>query len=283
MFHEVCRRSAVMVAHWMRVGFVHGVMNTDNMSILGLTIDFGPYGWLEPFDPGWTPNTTDAGRKRYQFGNQPAVVEWNLARLGEALNPLIGDVDAIKQGLSIFEEVFYRSHSEMTFSKLGLVTPREGDAALTMDLFSLLEQVETDYCIFFRELARLPLDADASDDALLAPLAPAYYDLEGFGASTTRADTLAWLRRYAARVRDEGAGQERVDLMDATNPKYVMRNWIAQLAIDDAEKGDWAKVRELLDVMRSPYTDQPGREEYATRRPEWARHRPGCSMLSCSS
>ena len=125
-FEEICRRTAVMIAEWMRVGFVHGVMNTDNMSILGLTIDYGPYGWLEGYDPRWTPNTTDAEGRRYCYGNQPQIAQWNLVRLANALLPLIDDKAPLEQGLAVFGETFERASSRMLAGKLGLVVARPG-------------------------------------------------------------------------------------------------------------------------------------------------------------
>ena len=154
-FEEICRRTAVLIAEWMRVGFVHGVMNTDNMSILGLTIDYGPYGWLEGFDPRWTPNTTDAEGRRYRYGNQPQIAQWNLVRLANALLPLIEDKAPLEQGLAVFGETLERASSRMLAGKLGLSSlDREGDDKLLGELFELLQQVETDMTLFFRNAGR---------------------------------------------------------------------------------------------------------------------------------
>ena len=141
-FEEICRRTGILIAHWMRVGFVHGVMNTDNMSILGLTIDYGPYGWLEGFDLHWTPNTTDAHGRRYCFGNQPRIAQWNLIRLANALAPLIADEAALEHGLTVFATTYEQTWRSMLADKLGLVAlGHEGDEALLADLFELLQQV----------------------------------------------------------------------------------------------------------------------------------------------
>ncbi len=140
LFEEVCRRTAVLAAHWTRVGFVHGVLNTDNMSILGLTIDYGPYGWLEGYDPTWTPNTTDAGTRRYRYGQQPNVALWNLARLGEALSPLIDTPDDLHRGLDIYRDTFDTAYGAMLRDKLGpRLDPHDGEDPLVSDLFALLE------------------------------------------------------------------------------------------------------------------------------------------------
>ena len=277
---EVIRRTAVMVAHWMRVGFVHGVMNTDNMSILGETIDYGPYGWLEGYDPGWTPNTTDAQGKRYRFGHQHQIAHWNLTRLASAVVPLVGDVEPLQAAVDGFQQVYTDAWTPMLAAKLGLphLEP-ERDGPLAHDLFSALELQEIDMTIFFRRLAQV----SAADDDPLAALTAACYDPNGFTAET-RAALTAWLERYHARLASLGVEDgPRRERMDGANPRYVLRNYLAQLAIDRSEKGDHQGVRDLLEVLRRPYDDQPGREDFDGKRPEWARHRPGCSMLSCSS
>ena len=282
---EVGRRTAEMVVGWMRVGFVHGVMNTDNMSILGLTIDYGPYGWLEDYDPDWTPNTTDAGGRRYRYGHQPRIAYWNLIRLANALVPLVGEAAPLEAALDVYPETLARAQGEMLAAKLGLSELRpDEDESLVEGLFEALSLVETDMTIFYRRLATLSTTSlDAPDDELLEPLTEAYYSPDAVPAAA-RDKTVAWLRRYLRRASEDGTDDAtRRSQMNAVNPKYVLRNYLAQLAIDDAEKGDGAKVLELLDVMRDPYGEQPGREEYSEKRPEWARHRPGCSMLSCSS
>ncbi len=284
-FREVCERTATMVLGWMRVGFVHGVLNTDNMSILGLTIDYGPYGWLESFDPGWTPNTTDAANRRYRYGHQPQIVHWNLLQLANALVRLTDDPAAFEAGLDHFVETYQHGFRSMMAERLGWGAPRDDDEALVSNLFEILVSTETDQVLFFRDLARVPVDAHAAipDDALLAPLADAWYRPEEL-VGDVRAAVVAWLRAWAARVVDGGLGDdERRRRMDAVNPRFVLRNYLAQEAIDLAERGDGSRVIELLDVLRRPYDEQPGREQFSTRRPEWARQRVGCSMLSCSS
>ena len=288
-FQEICRRTGVMIAHWMRVGFVHGVMNTDNMSVLGLTIDYGPYGWLEGYDPHWTPNTTDLPGRRYAYGRQPQIAAWNLARFAAALQPLIGDVQALERGLEVYGETFTRSWRRMLAEKLGLASlDRESDDGLVAELFDVLQQAETDMTLFFRRLARVPIgerDGSAGDStAWIEPFFPVFYDVEDALSEPHRARLLAWLQRYAARVDLEGApATERVARMNRANPKYVLRNYLAQQAIDAAAEGDTSVIERLLRVLRCPYDEQPGNEDLAQRRPEWARNKPGCSALSCSS
>ncbi len=292
-FAEICRRTAVMIAHWMRVGFVHGVMNTDNMSILGLTIDYGPYGWLEGFDPGWTPNTTDAGQKRYRYGNQPRIGMWNVMQLGNAIFDLVGDAAPLQAALDVYGQTFEATWRQMQADKLGLKNlDGQADEQLIEELMSVLQLTETDMTIFYRRLADFEVAGaqERSDQELVSVLRDAYYwpDLV-FEDSKKLARTANWLRQYAARVEVDGGEAGSVDQaarragMNAVNPKYVMRNYLAQVAIDASEKGDHSVVRELLEVMRRPYDEQPAMEHFAEKRPEWARERAGCSMLSCSS
>jgi uncharacterized protein YdiU (UPF0061 family) len=276
-FTQVCERTAVMVAHWMRVGFVHGVMNTDNMSILGLTIDYGPYGWVDNYDPDWTPNTTDAHGRRYRFGWQPKVAYWNLTRLAQALAPLFEDVELLRPGLLRYSDAYTAADRDNVARKLGLAECRDEDVELIKDLHGLLQSAEVDMTLFFRALADVDIDAPS-----LQPLAGAFYDEAKREASEPMFND--WLARYAVRVRaDVLDAPTRRMRMNAANPRYVLRNYLAQQAIDRAEQGDLAGVHELLEVMRRPYDDQPGRDAFAQRRPDWARNRAGCSMLSCSS
>ena len=282
-FREVCSRTVEMIVHWMRVGFVHGVMNTDNMSIMGLTIDYGPYGWLEDFDLNWTPNTTDANGRRYRFGTQPQIAQWNLLQLAQAIYPLINQVEPLQEILDNFITDFECRWQDMMAEKLGLdVFVAATDEPLTKELGEILQLVETDMTIFYR---LLPLVDSTADPATMidTTLLNAYYQPEQLN-SEYRERMTGWLTQYQARIgQDDLAPGTRRQRMYAVNPKYVMRNYLAQLAIDKAAMGDYNMVNELLDVMRHPYDEQPDKEEYAQKRPDWARHRAGCSMLSCSS
>ncbi|MGN6152017.1 MAG: protein adenylyltransferase SelO [Lysobacteraceae bacterium] len=274
-FAEVCTRTARLAAEWMRVGFVHGVLNTDNMSVLGLTIDYGPYGWIDAYDPDWTPNTTDAGGRRYRFGWQPAIARWNLMRLAQALSPLFGDAAPLTAGIDAFGAAYAQADRDNIARKLGFAECRDDDVALVRDLHALMHAAEIDMTLWFRGL----IDLVGEDPA---PLEGAFYDPTKRAAHDT--DLRAWLARYAARVADDmlspGARRERMRL---ANPQVVLRNWLAQQAIDRAEAGDASAVAELLEAMRRPYDDRPERNAFAAKRPEWARDRPGCGALSCSS
>jgi uncharacterized protein YdiU (UPF0061 family) len=287
-FDTVCRRTMEMIVHWMRVGFVHGVMNTDNMSVLGLTIDYGPYGWLEGYDPHWTPNTTDATGRRYRFGHQPQVALWNLAQLASALYPLVEESEPLEKILGQAVDRYQAEWQQMMAAKLGLTEFRPAsDLALVTELLNILAAVETDMTIFFRRLAGVALPPKRAGSGFSAEiprkLRDAYYQPDQLTDPYLRR-LGAWLGQYAERLEQDGIPpRERSRRMKAVNPKYVLRNYLAQEAIDLAEAGDYGRVTTLLELLRRPYDSQPSMERFAARRPEWARHRPGCSMLSCSS
>ncbi len=279
-FGEICERTAVMISHWMRVGFVHGVMNTDNMSILGLTIDYGPYGWLDNYDPDWTPNTTDAVGRRYAYGRQPQIALWNLARLAGALMPLVKSREALEAALERYRDTYAKHFRDSLAQKLGLdALDRSGDSEAMETLFELLGAAETDMTIFFRTLAEVD-DIDAVRAAL--------YDSNALSSSLA-ARWEAWLRWRRKRIESElsaGSGlsmERRRAQMNRVNPCYVPRNYLLQLAIDAATQGDLAPLEELRQVLGNPYEKRAGFERYAAHRPDWARDRPGCSALSCSS
>ncbi|MDB5235627.1 MAG: hypothetical protein JWR44_2620 [Hymenobacter sp.] len=284
-FEEIARRTAVMVAHWMTVGFVHGVMNTDNMSILGLTIDYGPYGWLEPYDPDWTPNTTDFGSRRYAFGQQPRVAMWNLMALAQGLSPLLPDAEVLRNGLDEYAATLASTQHELMLRKLGLtpLMPDE-DRALTEDLPQALSEPEIDMTLFFRELSHLApalIAAVGQEEALFQELisSSAYSMAPGEDRSL-----LLWLHRYAIRLRQEPAtGEEIRKGMLAANPKYVLRNYLAQQATEAAETGDLSKLEALMKVLKAPFDEHPEYHELAAKRPDWARDKPGAATLSCSS
>lgn len=274
-FAQVCQRTATLMVQWMRVGFVHGVMNTDNLSILGETIDYGPYGWLEGFDPDWTPNTTDAGQRRYRFAQQPAIAQWNLLQLANALYPLVKESKPLEEILGNYATTYEHQWQNMMANKLGLPTY---DADLTNRLLQLLTETETDMTLFFRHLADVK---DPTTDAVF--LQNAYY-APGQISQTLQQQTQQWLSDYLHTAEQQNQSHSpRAQLMNRTNPLYVPRNYLAQLAIDAAEQGDFSKLEQWMQVLEQPYTWQEGMEQYAEKRPEWARNRTGCSQLSCSS
>ncbi len=280
-FDEVVTSTLVMLIEWQRVGFVHGVMNTDNMSILGLTIDYGPYGWLEGYDKGWTPNTTDRQHKRYQYGQQPTVGLWNLFQLANALALIIEDVKPLEQSLERFKVQFAQGYTRMMALKLGLTKATQADLLLIKSLEDNLSMVETDMTIFFRLLSTVQKKDKASE--AFARIADAFYDIEAL-AETELKKWLDWFTAYLRRLQEELATDyERKIRMNMYNPKYVLRNYMAQIAIDDADKGDYTMIDTFYKMLQKPYHEQPEYEKWFAKRPEWARNKVGCSMLSCSS
>ena len=266
---QVAEQTATMISHWMRVGFVHGVMNTDNMSIHGLTIDYGPYGWLEDYNPGWTPNTTDASNRRYRYGQQPQVGAWNMARFLEAMVPLMDEPEHLHQALDAYTKAFDKCNNEMWADKLGLDIFTTSDELLIQNLNSLLQEVETDMTIFFRLLCSI-------EKPHIDLLFDAFYNTKSIPIEQWN----DWLQQWWMRTE----GSPNRSKMRKVNPKYVLRNWMAQMAIDSAEKGDFSIAEQLYSLLQNPYDEQLEHEEkWFQKRPEWARNRIGCSMLSCSS
>jgi uncharacterized protein YdiU (UPF0061 family) len=258
-----------MISHWMRVGFVHGVMNTDNMSIHGLTIDYGPYGWLEDYNPNWTPNTTDSSTRRYRYGHQAQIGAWNIARLAEAVAPLMDDVESLYSVLEHYENKYIEFQNSSWGNKLGIDDFQDSDEALVIELNELLQKVETDMTIFFRLLSH-------TESPTVEGFTQSFYDSENIPVDEWN----KWLDKWWKRV----SGNPNRNAMLNANPKYVLRNWMAQLAIDAAEKEDYSVCEMLHSLLKNPYDEQPEHEDaWFQKRPEWARHRVGCSMLSCSS
>lgn len=283
-FEEICTSTCDMIVEWMRVGFVHGVMNTDNMSILGLTIDYGPYGWLESYDSNWTPNTTDAQHHRYAFGQQAQIAHWNLYQLANAIYPLIDEVEPLEKALNNYADRYAEQWLLMMTRKLGFSTVnKEQDSELVKQLLAFFGQHETDMTIFFRRLATVSSEGETLNiEQAIEQLSVAFYSDE---LPTEAKEALkSWLINYwQRRQQDPTTASKRTELMNKVNPKYVLRNYLAQLAIDKSEQGDHSGVNELLDVLRNPYDEQPGKEHLNKKRPGWAKHKVGCSMLSCSS
>lgn len=278
-FKEVCRLTVDMLVHWQRVGFVHGVMNTDNMSVLGLTIDYGPYGWLDSYDPDWTPNTTDAEMRRYRFGQQAAIGQWNLYQLANALLTVIEDSAALQDILTDCAHYYDREFAAMMGRKLGIeLTHDEASDAFLAELEAVLQLHETDMTLFYRLLCEF-----RPGDCLSALVAPAFYDPQTL-ESNARSRMDAWGEQLSQLISAQHLDPAvRKAQMQKVNPCYVLRNYLAQEAIDLANLGDYGLLKELEEAIRNPYTEDPRFERFARIRPDWARSRAGCSMLSCSS
>lgn len=282
LFRVVADKTCEMIVHWQRVGFVHGVMNTDNMSIIGLTIDYGPYGWIDNFDPDWTPNTTDLPGRRYRFGNQPIVAQWNLTKLASALYLLIGKEheEALKNIIVDFQTQYLSRYQAMMASKLGFDHFQNGDEKIIGDLNHILQTCNLDMTIFFRTLADIKSDTDIHQ--AVHRLTPAMYNEDM--TDHEKAILSNWIGRYTERLQSiSWSDTERVKQMNSVNPRYVLRNYMAQLAIESADNGDYALLNEIYEMLKHPYDEQPEYDRWYARRPDWAVNKVGSSMLSCSS
>jgi uncharacterized protein YdiU (UPF0061 family) len=262
---ETCRRTARLLAHWQAVGFCHGVMNTDNMSILGLTIDYGPFGFLDGFDANHICNHSDH-QGRYAYARQPNVAFWNLFCLGQALIPLIDDQDAALAALEPYKTLFPQALDEQMAAKFGLHELRDGDRALFEGLLQLMNRERTDYTITFRRLCDFGLGP-----APRAAVRDLFRDRDAFEA---------WAVQYDARLAQEATAPEaRAAAMRKANPRFVLRNHLAQQAIEAANQGDFTAIERLRKVLSRPFDDQPEHAALADFPPDWA----GSLEVSCSS
>ena len=266
LLKEVTRRTAHLIAQWQAVGFMHGVLNTDNMSILGLTLDYGPFGFMEAFDARHICNHTDQ-QGRYAYQMQPRIGQWNCYALGQALLPLIGNVEETEAALAGYEQEFATRHQQLLHAKLGLQTSTADDQLLLDGLFAILQDNHVDYTLFFRRLGNLC----AADNRADAPLRDLLIERPAFDA---------WAEQYRLRLQQENSDDaRRKRAMDATNPKYILRNYLAQVAIEKAERKDFSEIATLLQVLQQPFDEQPEHEDYASLPPDWASH----LEVSCSS
>jgi uncharacterized protein YdiU (UPF0061 family) len=278
-FEAICQSTAKLIAHWMSVGFVHGVMNTDNMSILGETIDYGPYGWLEKYDLQWTPNTTDAEGKRYCYGNQPAIAQWNLARLGNALFPLINDVEPLQKSLTAYNQIFHQHWNRVLASKLGVNTETlQTNPRCYSHLVHVLSAMEMDFNLFFDSLTRIAENNTnyCSQENVQTMLACSYLP------EPKAEELLPWLALYQ-NLLEQDQLPFRYETMRAANPVFILRNHLVQDVIDAAEQGDYKPLQEIFVRLKSPYADAQDDTRWVKKCPPESMHRAGCSMLSCSS
>ncbi len=264
MFREIVERNAELIAKWQAYGFCHGVMNTDNMSILGITFDFGPFAFLDDFDANFICNHSD-DQGRYSFSNQVPIGQWNLSALAQALTPFIS-VEALRETLGLFLPLYQAHYTDLMRRRLGLTSAEDDDLKLVENLLQLMQVGGVDYSLFFRRLGDEPAALST------ARLRDDFIDIKGFDA---------WAERYKARVAREADQDEsrRKARMHGVNPLYILRNYLAQKAIDAAEGGDYEEVRRLHAVLSKPFEEQPGMQGYAERPPEWGKH----LEISCSS
>jgi hypothetical protein len=261
---EAAERTARLMAKWQAVGFAHGVMNTDNMSILGITLDYGPYGFLDHTDLGFICNHSDH-HGRYAFDQQPEIGAWNITCLAQALTPLMS-VEEAKEAIADYYAVFSRHYVELMSAKLGVAPGREAGELVTR-LLEIMHGNKVDYSIFFRRLNEFK----SAPGELNAPLRDLFLEREVFDA---------WAQDYRALLEREGSDDvARKAKLDRVNPKYVLRNYMAQIAIAKAEQRDYSEVDALLKLVQNPYDEHPAMEHYAGFPPDWAQQ----ISVSCSS
>ncbi len=264
-FHEVAARTGRLIAKWQAVGWAHGVMNSDNMSIVGLTLDYGPYGFLDAYDPGFICNHSDH-HGRYSFRNQPDIGYFNLRCLGQALSSLVTP-EQEQEALVAYEAACNAHYMELMREKLGLQETHDGDASLAEDLLGLMAAGRVDYTIFFRALGGFRSGESKKNEALR----DFFVNRDGFDR---------WAARYAERLRAEGSRDEdRRPRMHRVNPKYVLRNHLAQVAIERARQKDYTEIDRLRLLLKDPFAEQPDMEAYAALPPDWAKE----IIVSCSS
>ncbi len=266
LLQEITLRTAELVAQWQSVGFMHGVLNTDNMSILGITLDYGPFGFMEAYDPAHICNHTDQ-QGRYSYRMQPRIGEWNCYALGQAMVSLIGDVDEVHAALAVYKPSFDAKMTALWQAKLGLLSDEKSDDQLINGLLEILARNRVDFPLFFRRLSDLKTNDPGAD----APLRDLFIDRPAFDA---------WSVEYRLRLRQEQSNDAaRKRRMDQANPKYVLRNYLAQAAIEKAQQKDFSEVQRLLKILQHPFDEQPEHDDYAQLPPDWA----AGIEVSCSS
>lgn len=276
-YREVVERTASLIVEWMRVGFVHGVMNTDNMSVLALTIDYGPFSFLDDYEKDFTPNTTDLPGRRYAFGKQANIAQWNLGMLAGAILPLVGNnTELLKAEIEAYEEIFNRKYYSMMGNKLGLDMVNADDIILIDKFEHMLSVIKPDMTIFFQLLIDLPMDIEGEQE-VLAHFEKSFYEVPG------QKDWLyKVIRQYSERIKANTCSrQDSINKMKAGNPRFILRNYLLHQAIEDLEKGDDELFKKLRQAIKEPYSDKF--DEFFVKRPSWATKKAGCSMLSCSS
>lgn len=274
-FKEVVSKTANLMVEWQRVGFVHGVMNTDNMSILGLTIDYGPFSFLDDYDHNFTPNTTDLPGRRYAFGNQPSIGYWNLGKLANALSILFDDLEPLEEALNSYEEIFWSAYYGMMGKKLGLDQVNNEDKELITQFEKTLSSLQPDMTLFYRHLAEV-----TSKKHIIEHFSSCFYrELN----DPEKSDLTGLIENYLNRISQNSIPRELSrEIMNRNNPRIILRNYLLHQAIEDLEKGDNKRFLRLQEAMKHPY-ETKGFEELVQKRPDWASNKAGCSMLSCSS
>jgi uncharacterized protein YdiU (UPF0061 family) len=276
-YKEVVERTAVLIVEWLRVGFVHGVMNTDNMSILGLTIDYGPYSFVDDYDANFTPNTTDLPGRRYAFGKQAAVAKWNLACLAGAISPLVEDEAQLRGALESYDTFYWNKYFAMMANKMGLDEVRPADTTFIQNFEKMLKTFKPDMTIFFQML--IDLVGKPEEKNFLGHFKESFYhELKHNETDEFNVVMESYLERVKTNTISKDEAMER---MRKNNPRFILRNYLLHQSIEQLEKGDDTLFLQLQKAMKDPYSKRF--DEFFAKRPEWATQKAGCSMLSCSS
>lgn len=273
-FSEVCTRTADLMVEWFRVGFVHGVMNTDNMSILGLTIDYGPFSMMDEYDLNFTPNTTDLPGRRYAFGKQGQISQWNLWQLANALFPLIKDEKFLEETLNSYGSYFWEAHDKMLCRKFGFNELKKEDEEFFVNWQSLMQELQFDYTLFFNLLEKLESISDIKTD---------FQKISYISLDDSKIKKIEdFIQTYIQRLKTNTISKEEsLDLMKKTNPKFLLRNYLLFECIEEISNGKTEMLKKLTKAIENPYEEIF--PEFSVKRPIGYDDISGCSMLSCSS
>lgn len=273
-FENICTRTANLMVEWFRVGFVHGVMNTDNMSVLGLTIDYGPYSMMDEYDLNFTPNTTDLPGRRYAFGKQGQIAQWNLWQLANALHPLIKDEKFLEDTLNHFGTYFWETHDQMLCNKFGFDQLRKEDEDFFTNWQGLMQELQLDYTLFFSQLEKTNPDTDLKEH---------FKEVSYITLNEEMLEKLShFIITYEARLELNAISKEdSLAIMKKTNPKFILRNYLLYECIEEINNGKKEMLEKLTKAIESPY--QEVYPEFSVKRPSGYDDTAGCSTLSCSS
>lgn len=274
-FKEVVEYTVAMIVEWLRVGFVHGVMNTDNMSILGLTIDYGPYSFLDDFDLNFTPNTTDLPGRRYAFGRQASIAKWNLSCLASAIAPLVDEAKLI-EALNTYDDLYWAAYYNMMANKMGLDELRETDPSLIIELENMLAKVKPDMTLFYQML--ITVNETKDNDYVQHFTDSFYHDLSIEEVELFNSVIINYIARINSNTISKQASMEK---MKQHNPRFILRNYLLHNAIQELEQGNSELFNKLQQAIKVPYSNKF--DVFFAKRPDWATQKAGCSMLSCSS
>ena len=251
-FEEIVEKTAALMVEWIRVGFVHGVMNTDNMSILGLTIDYGPFSFLDQYDPEFTPNTTDLPGRRYAYGRQPAIGYWNLGCLASAIAPIFEDTEKLSSALEKYKTIYFEKYHVMMAGKLGLDEFKEQDQELIEAFEKTLTLLKADMTIFYQLLMTLPI-ATGTEQAVTSHFSASFYELPNKASLQTLAETI---NHYQLRIRENKTSSEvSKEIMKKSNPRFILRNYLLHQAIQELEKGQQTLFLKLQEAIKTPYSN----------------------------